>query len=284
MIARRASHDHIPLRADDALALLRRRGQQALNRVAKAPPPPPLPAPVRVTVDWLDGPLWLTSLDAQYSSHIYHAATRILALFDAQVGGAVRLRVLGARSLVAPSLLTPQRSNDSSLGAAFPHGSPYDGYLAPLDESNYPPALPPALSALLRRKALWERDAARWDWRVRVELRDMIERARDAAVMDAKEAEEGGALGGSDLSRDDADAIVDADSGPEGKLLAENVSAPSPDADVAETLEPRVRRRRRAESEERPRLVVGGDPGLPPETHTLLVRCSCGGEGSIMPQ
>jgi hypothetical protein len=76
------------------------------------------------------------------------------------------------------TLATAQRINASSAGARFPSGHPSDGFLAPLHEGNYPQALPPAVSALLRRKSLWERDAGRWDWRIRTELRDMIERAR----------------------------------------------------------------------------------------------------------
>ena len=57
------------------------------------PPPPEFPPELRVshvtqfgntTATWLDGALWILTVDAQFAEHIYHFSTRILSLFSAQ--------------------------------------------------------------------------------------------------------------------------------------------------------------------------------------------------------
>ena len=57
------------------------------------PPPPSFPDELRVshvtqfgntTATWLDGALWILTVDAQFAQHIYHFSTRILSLFTAQ--------------------------------------------------------------------------------------------------------------------------------------------------------------------------------------------------------
>ena len=57
------------------------------------PPPPEFPPEMRVshvtqfgntTATWLDGALWILTVDAQFAEHIYHFSTRILSLFTAQ--------------------------------------------------------------------------------------------------------------------------------------------------------------------------------------------------------
>jgi len=122
VLARRSRHAHIPLRAGEAAADIAGR------------------AAVPVTVDWLDGSLWVVSLDAQYGSHIYHASTRILALFDAQVRPEAERSEASRGTHLHPDARPRPRSAPTRLpaDATFPHGSPSDGYLAPLDEANFP--------------------------------------------------------------------------------------------------------------------------------------------------
>ena len=61
------------------------------------------------TVYWLDGPLWVMAMDAQFDRHIYHASTRLFGLYHAQ------------------------RQNRSGFG-----DSEGDGYLPPLTAANHP--------------------------------------------------------------------------------------------------------------------------------------------------
>ena len=99
VLSRRSVHEHLPLRSDDAIRAMRVRVRRLVagagGAAARTPSSktPLTPDPVRITVDWLDGPLWVMALDAQYSTHIYHASTRLLALYDAQVGSSARRRM-----------------------------------------------------------------------------------------------------------------------------------------------------------------------------------------------
>ena len=43
-----------------------------------------MPADSNYTVYWLDGNLWAMAMDAQFDRHIYHATTRLMALYHAQ--------------------------------------------------------------------------------------------------------------------------------------------------------------------------------------------------------
>lgn len=78
-----------------------------------APPPAPdfgpsPPGITRVTqfgettATWLDGPLWIVGVNAQYHIHPYHMATRLMALFTAQLSNATEFGENPADGFLVP--------------------------------------------------------------------------------------------------------------------------------------------------------------------------------------